>query len=85
MNRSGLDTTSRAGPAGQPGCQSSVDQILELIKDPLSVYAEEFPNIVVGDTEPTDIAEQNHWKDDVSAWVSIQRELGGQVIGEFEG
>jgi hypothetical protein len=57
-------------PGGQPGCQSSVDQILELIKEPLAVYVEEFPDIAIGDTEPTDIAEQNHWKEDVSAWAS---------------
>ena len=53
----------RGRRGGQPGCQSSVDQILELIRGPLSVYAEEFPNIIVGDTEPTDIAEQNDWQD----------------------
>jgi hypothetical protein len=67
-------------PGGQPGCRSSVDQILELIKDPLSVYAEEFPNIIVGDTEPTDIAEQNGWKDDVSAWVTGFRNHMGRPL-----
>jgi hypothetical protein len=67
-------------PGGQPGCQSSVAQILELIKGPLSVYAESFPNIVVGDTEPTDIAEQNHWKEDVSEWVSGFRNQMGHPL-----
>jgi len=67
-------------PGGQPGCQSSVDQILELIKEPLSVYAKEFPELVVGDIEPTDIAEQGHWKDDVSAWVSGFRNQTGRPL-----
>jgi hypothetical protein len=67
-------------PGGQPGCQSSVGQILELIKGPLSVYAEEFPNIIVGDTEPTDIAEQHGWKDDVSAWANGFRNQMGRPL-----
>lgn len=67
-------------PGGQPGCQSSIAQILDLIKGPLSVYAEEFPGIVVGDTEPTDIAEQDHWKDDVSEWVSGFRNQTGRAL-----
>jgi hypothetical protein len=67
-------------PGGQPGCRSSVDQILELIKGPLSVYAKEFPNIVVGDTEPTDIAEQDHWKDDLSARANGFRHQTGRPL-----
>lgn len=65
---------------GQPGCQSSVDQILGLIKEPLAVYLEEFPNIVIGDTEPTGIAEQYHWKEDVSAWVTGFRNQTGRPL-----
>jgi len=67
-------------PGGQPGCQSSVEQILELIKAPLAVYREEFPNIAVGDTEPTDIAEQLHWKEDVSSWVVGFRNQTGHAL-----
>src|SRR5450631_4301158 len=67
-------------PGGQPGCQSSIDQILDLIKAPLAVYQEEFPNIVIGDTEPTDIAEQYRWKDDVSAWVIGFRNQTGRPL-----
>jgi hypothetical protein len=67
-------------PGGQPGCQSSVAQILELIKAPLSVYSEEFPGVIIGDTEPTNIAEQNHWKDDVLEWVRGFRDATGQPL-----
>lgn len=65
---------------GQPGCHSSVAEILELIKEPLAVYAEEFPGIVVGDTEPTDIAEQEHWKEDLSAWAGGFRQQTGRPL-----
>jgi hypothetical protein len=64
----------------QRGCQSSIDQILELIKEPLNVYMEEFPNIVIGDTEPTDIAEQQRWKEDVSAWANGFRKAIGHPL-----
>jgi hypothetical protein len=67
-------------PGGQPGCQSSIEQILDLIKDPLRVYEEEFPGIVIGDTEPTDIAEQSRWKDDLSAWVTGFRNQTGHPL-----
>lgn len=67
-------------PGGQPGCHSSIEQILQLIKEPLAVYAEEFPDIVVGDTEPTDIAEQNHWKEDLSAWATGFRNQHGHPL-----
>jgi hypothetical protein len=67
-------------PGGQPGCHSSVGQILELIREPLAVYAEEFPNLVVGDTEPTDIAEQDHWKEDLTAWANGFRSQSGRPL-----
>jgi len=65
---------------GQPGCHSSVTQILELIKEPLAVYAEEFPGIIVGDTEPTNIAEQSHWEEDLEAWASEFRTQTGRPL-----
>jgi hypothetical protein len=65
---------------GQPGCHSSIAQILELIKEPLAVYAQEFPGLIVGDTEPTDIAEQDHWRDDLAAWVTGFRNQSGHPL-----
>jgi hypothetical protein len=67
-------------PGGQPGCHSSIQELLQLIREPLAVYAEEFPGIVVGETEPTDIAEQDHWKEDVSAWASGFRNQYGHAL-----
>jgi len=67
-------------PGGQPGCHSSIPEILALIKGPLAAYTEEFPGIVVGDTEPTDIAEQQHWREDLSAWVNGFRSQTGSPL-----
>lgn len=55
---------------GQPGCHSTIAEILDLIKGPLAVYAEEFPGIIVGDTEPTNIADQPVWQVDLAAFAA---------------
>ena len=67
-------------PGGQPGCLSSIDQMLGLIKEPLGVYQEEFPGIAIGDTEPSNIAEQSHWQDDLLAWTTGFRQTMGKPL-----
>ena len=67
-------------PGGQPGCHSSIQQILALIAEPLAVYSQAFPALRVGDTEPTDIAEQSHWKEDLAAWASGFRNQTGHPL-----
>ena len=67
-------------PGGQPGCHSSITEILSLIREPLAAYAEEFPSIVVGDTEPSDIAEQSHWKEDLTEWATGFRAQYGHPL-----
>jgi len=67
-------------PGGQPGCHSAIPQILDLIRESLAVYAGEFPDLVVGDTEPTDIAEQDQWKKDLLAWTSGFRSQTGRPL-----
>ena len=67
-------------PGGQPGCHSSIAQILDLVRAPLAVYAEAFPGVVVGDIEPTDIAEQGGWRADLMAWASGFRQQMGRPL-----
>ncbi len=67
-------------PGKQATCHSSIGHILELIKEPLAVYAEEFPNVLVGDTEPVGVAGQDRWKDDFSAWVNGFRNQTGHSL-----
>lgn len=67
-------------PGKQPTCHSSIGQILDLIREPLAVYASEFPNVLVGDTEPVGVAGQDHWKDDLSAWANGFRTETGHPL-----
>ncbi len=64
-------------PGGQPGCHSSVREILSLIRGPLAVYAREFPNIIVGDTEPANMAQRPDWKENLRAFAAgFRRQYG---------
>jgi hypothetical protein len=67
-------------PGAQPGCQSSIDEIVKLMAPTLGVYREEFPDIVVGEVEPTDVAEQSNWQADLSAWATQFRQSTGKPL-----
>lgn len=69
------------GPPGhQPGCQSGIDQVANQIVAPLNVFIEQFPNIAIGDTEPTGIAERDNWKDDELAWARAFQKVMGRPL-----
>jgi len=56
------------------GCQSSIAEIVQLIKPTLSVYMQEFPNSVIGEVEPTFFIDgQAKWRSDLSAWAAAYR------------
>jgi hypothetical protein len=67
-------------PGRQPGCQSSIDIVVGLVEAPLNVFIAEYPNIIIGDIEPTNIAERPGWKDDISTWVSGFRKTMGRPL-----
>lgn len=67
-------------PGGQPGCRSAVDAIVGLVVAPLGVFIAEFPDVVIGDIEPTDIAEQPGWREDLVNWVAGFRKTMGREI-----
>jgi hypothetical protein len=67
-------------PGGQPGCQSSIDEIVKLAGPTLAAYREEFPDIVVGDIEPTNVAEQPNWQNDLAAWANGFRTAMGKPL-----
>jgi hypothetical protein len=69
------------GPPGhQPGCQSDIDQIANQIVAPLNVFIEQFPNIAIGDTEPTGIAERDNWKNDELEWTRAFLKVMGRPM-----
>ena len=56
------------------GCHSSIDEIIQLIKPTLSVYTQEFPNIFIGEVEPTFFIDGHaNWRRDLSAWAAAYR------------
>ena len=58
-------------PGGQPGCQSSVDEILGLILPSLNVYKREFPGVQIGDIEPSNVlANQADWQRTLTTWTA---------------
>lgn len=64
----------------QPGCHSSVADILGLIRESLGVYQTEFPGVLVGDIEPTGIAEKENWQLDLAAFASGFRQQTGRPL-----
>jgi hypothetical protein len=68
-------------PGAQPGCQSSLDDIIKLIGPTLKAYTDVFPDMVVGEVEPTDVAEQPNWQADLSAWSNRFRGSFGRPLG----
>lgn len=67
-------------PGGQRGCRSSIGEIVEQIRAPLQVYLEEFPDVEIGDIEPTNVAEQDDWRGALSAWASGFQEATGRSL-----
>lgn len=67
-------------PGRQPGCLSSIDKVVSLVEAPLRAFIEEFPNIVIGEIEPTGIVEISGWREDVLAWVTGYRKTMGRPL-----
>jgi Fe-S cluster biogenesis protein NfuA len=52
------------------GCHSPVAAVLQLIKPTLDAYIQQFPDIVIGDIEPTRlVGDDPYWQDDLSQWI----------------
>ena len=65
---------------GQPGCHSSVGDIVSLSVPTLNTYVQEFGDIVIGDTEPTEIAAFTGWQNDLTDWVTDFRTAMGRPL-----
>lgn len=68
------------GQPGHLGCHSSVDEIVKVMESNLRVYTDAFPGIVVGDIEPTNLAEQQNWQAEFSAFSNRFREATGTPL-----
>src|SRR3984957_15757689 len=68
-------------PGKGAGCHSSIQQIVQLIKPTLDVYRQIFPDLIVGEVEPTFFIDgQTDWRGDFSSWVADYRAAAGRPL-----
>lgn len=69
-------------PGKGQGCHSPVAEVLRLIKPTLDAYIQQFPDIAIGDIEPTRlVSDDPHWQDDFSQWViGFKAAMGGRPL-----
>jgi len=63
----------------QPGCRSSIDEVIKLIAPALQVYIREFPGVAVGEIEPPAVAQPN-WQNDLTTWATDFRATLGRPL-----
>ena len=63
------------------GCHSSIHEVMALSKETLSVYVREFPDVVIGDVEPTGhLDEEPGWQSDLTEWATEFRTAMGKPL-----
>ena len=63
------------------GCHSPVAEVLRLTKPTLDTFIQEFPDVVIGDVEPTVFAGTDPaWQGDLEAWVTGFRATMGRPL-----
>ena len=68
-------------PGKGAGCHSSIQQIVQLIEPTLDVYRQTFPDLVVGEVEPTFFIDgQTDWRGDFSSWAAAYRATTGRPL-----
>jgi hypothetical protein len=67
-------------PGKQPGCRLSVDQVIDLAMPVLQAYREAFPTVRIGDVEPSGVAYQPEWQNDLRQWLRGLRDRLGSSI-----
>ena len=55
--------------SGAHACHSSIDEVVQLIVPTLSAFEQEFPGIVIGDIEPTNLLQQPDWQNSWRLWT----------------
>ena len=55
---------------GPHACHSTIGEVLNLVTPTLEVFMQEFPDIVIGEVEPTSIAHREGWRVDLRDWTT---------------
>jgi hypothetical protein len=65
----------------QPGCRIAIGDVIKLIVPSLEVYIREFPDVIIGDIEPSNaLASQSNWQGDYAAWATEFRSAIGRPL-----
>ena len=64
----------------QPGCHSPISQIISLSIPTLDAFVQQFPHIVIGEAEPTEIAAFANWQDSLHTWASTFQSTMGRPL-----
>jgi hypothetical protein len=68
-------------PGAQPGCHLAIGDVVKLILPSLEVYMREFPDVIIGDIEPSNaLANQPNWQRDYAAWATEFRSAVGRPL-----
>jgi hypothetical protein len=67
------------------GCHSPVAEVLRLAKPTLDAFIQQFPDVVIGDIEPTIFAGTDpQWRDDLSEWAMGFEATMGRPLAFFD-
>ena len=64
----------------QPGCHSPISQIINLSIPTLNTFIQQFPDVVIGEAEPTEIAAFTGWQDTLHTWASEFQSAMGRPL-----
>jgi hypothetical protein len=68
-------------PGKGAGCHSPIEQIAQLIKPTLAAYTQVFPQVVIGEVEPTFFIDgQPNWRTEFSSWADAYRVAMGRPL-----
>jgi len=67
-------------PGKQPGCRLPVEQVIDLVMPVLQAYREAFPAVRIGDIEPSGVAYQPEWQEELRQWLGgLHDRLGSSL------
>ncbi|MCK1368316.1 hypothetical protein [Bradyrhizobium sp. 62] len=70
----------KGAPGKPPGCRLAIEELIDLTMPVLKVYLDEFPSVQIGDIEPSGVAYQPGWQDDLVQWLAGYRVRLGRSV-----
>jgi len=74
-----------SAPGKGLGCHSPIEQIAQLVKPTLTNFIQEFPDVAIGEIEPTlFVGDQPNWRADLMAWATTYRATMGRPLAFYQ-